>query len=184
MKPLRKTQRSPAEQLTLPGTLLEPKPFTIEDKLAYARGLIQERDEEAEALRQQLRATEAQFQETQTRLRAQLDEAQDQLHDTRMAQLAAVKGRLEADHALREAKGKILMLETLCSNLHALLRHPSPDAPPADQAWLVKELTRLLSVCHPDKWQGAAVAEELTKEVLKVRQRLQGTGAGRKGARR
>lgn len=43
--------------------------------------------------------------------------------------------------------------------------------PPADT--LVRELTRLIGVCHPDRWGGeSAVATALTQELLAVRERL------------
>jgi hypothetical protein len=160
---VRRTQRSAAEQLTLPGTL--PEPPSVEERLEYAIAHIREQSTECAELRQHL-----------TELRAELREA----HTQRYAALADCQA---AQKALLEAKSQILMLQTMSDGLYDLLRGKTHE-PPADQAWLVKELTRLLSVCHPDKWQGAPVAEELTKEVLKVRQRLQGTGAGRKGVRR
>jgi Topoisomerase DNA binding C4 zinc finger len=52
------------------------------------------------------------------------------------------------------------------------LRRAQPRGTPA--ACLVRELTRLLSVVHPDKWGGeSAVATAVTQEVLKLRERLQ-----------
>lgn len=51
------------------------------------------------------------------------------------------------------------------------LRRSRP--PPASVA-LIQELTRLLTVIHPDKWGGeSAVATALTQEVLQLRERLQ-----------
>jgi chromosome segregation ATPase len=159
----RKTQRSAAAQLTLPGTV--PEPPSVQQRLEYALAHIQEQDVECTELRQYI-----------TELRAELREVQT-------ARLAAVSDRLKADNQLREAKSQILVLQTMSDGLIDLLRQRTQEAPPVDQTWLLKEVTRLLTVCHPDKWQGSAVAEELTKEVLAVRQRLQGTGTGRKGAR-
>ena len=47
-------------------------------------------------------------------------------------------------------------------------------APVTTAAALVRELTRLLSVVHPDKWGGeSAVATALTQEVLRLRTRVQ-----------
>lgn len=52
------------------------------------------------------------------------------------------------------------------------LRRKRP--PPAPMDALVRELTRLLSVIHPDKWGGeSAVATALTQEVVALRERLQ-----------
>ena len=51
------------------------------------------------------------------------------------------------------------------------LRRRQPVTTPAA---LVRELTRLLSVVHPDKWGGeSAVATALTQEVIRLRTRLQ-----------
>lgn len=51
-----------------------------------------------------------------------------------------------------------------------------PQGPPTlpERDALIRELTRLLSVIHPDKWGGeSAVATALTQEVLQLRDRLQ-----------
>jgi hypothetical protein len=43
---------------------------------------------------------------------------------------------------------------------------------------LSRELRRFVSICHPDKWHGHSgveVAEELTKAVLTLRERLEAT---------
>jgi ssDNA-binding Zn-finger/Zn-ribbon topoisomerase 1 len=58
------------------------------------------------------------------------------------------------------------------------LREPRPPAldegPGPVRETLVMELTRLLSVVHPDKWGGeSAVAKALTQEVLALRAKLQ-----------
>jgi ssDNA-binding Zn-finger/Zn-ribbon topoisomerase 1 len=48
-------------------------------------------------------------------------------------------------------------------------------APAPDTAVLLRELTRLIARCHPDKWGGeSAVATALTQEILALRDRLQG----------
>lgn len=48
---------------------------------------------------------------------------------------------------------------------------PRVRASPAET--LVRELTRLIGVCHPDRWGGeSAVATALTQELLAVRERL------------
>lgn len=53
-------------------------------------------------------------------------------------------------------------------------------APPAD---LVRELTRLVARCHPDRWGGESqVATALTRELLALRARLQGVPRTRSGA--
>jgi hypothetical protein len=156
-KPLRKPQRSATAKLDLPGPVAQT--VSLQEQLDRATAYMQAQNAACASLQQHL-------------------------HEAKLAQWTAVSDRLVLDKALREANAKILMLQTMADSLHDRLRQQTPEPVGADQAWLVKELTRLLSVCHPDKWQNSPVAEELTKEVLKVRQRLQGTGAGRKGARR
>jgi hypothetical protein len=60
---------------------------------------------------------------------------------------------------------------------YELLRehHQEQPAPPGaiERAWIERELTRLVAVTHPDKWAGSPAAEELTKQVLALRQRVQ-----------
>jgi hypothetical protein len=166
-----KTRKRPA-QLDLPTTLQE--------QLARTTQRLCVQQAEGALLRGQLELAQAERQVMIT----ERDMLVDQLQEAKLAQWTAVSDRLVLDKALREANAKILLLQTMADNLHDMLRLQTADPVPADQAWLVKELTRLLSVCHPDKWRGSPVAEELTKAVLAVRQRLQGTGAGRKGVRR
>lgn len=49
----------------------------------------------------------------------------------------------------------------------------SPPASSAERQALVKDLTRMLTVCHPDRWGGeSAVAHELTKHLVSLRDRL------------
>jgi len=48
------------------------------------------------------------------------------------------------------------------------LGRESADTSPA----LAKALTKLAAACHPDRWQGHPVAEEITKQVLELRQQV------------
>lgn len=58
--------------------------------------------------------------------------------------------------------------------LLAEVRHLRRRRPEPASLALVRELTRLLSMVHPDKWGGeSAVATALTQEVVKLRERLQ-----------
>jgi phage shock protein A len=157
----RKTQPATPEQLDLPGTRVEPAPPSVEERLEWAIDHIHEQEDENAVLRQHL-----------TELRTELREAKE-------AQGTAVRDRLTAEKALSEARSQIRLLQTLSDGLGDLLRQKAREALPADQAWLLQEITRFLTICHPDKWQGSPVAEELTKAVLVVRQRLQGKTSGR-----
>lgn len=136
-----------AAQLSLPGTLVEPTPPTVEEKLEWATAHIQEQEAECDTLRQQLRGLQ-------------------------MERYAVLSAKLSAEKALLEAKSKILMLQTLCDGMVDHQRWKAQETP-VDQTWLIREMTRLLTLCHPDKWHGSPVAEELTKHVLEVRHRLQ-----------
>jgi hypothetical protein len=174
---MRTTHKRPT-QLDLQGTLAQT--VSLQEQLARSMERLCVQQAEGALLRGQLELAQAE----RNVAMAERDVVVDQLHEARMAQLAAVSDRLKADKQLREAKSQILVLQSMADGLIEVLRQRTQEAPPVDQAWLVKELTRLLTVCHPDKWQNSPVAEALTKEVLAVRQRLQGTTAGRKGARR
>lgn len=60
--------------------------------------------------------------------------------------------------------------DQLLTEVRQLRRLKAPAPAPA---LLVRELTRLLTVCHPDRWGGeSAVATALTQELLAVRDRL------------
>jgi hypothetical protein len=156
VKPVRGKHRKPPAHRDLPGPVAQT--VSLQEQLDRATAYMQAQNAACASLQQHL-------------------------HEAKLAQWTAVSDRLASTKALVEATAKIVMLQTRVDGLNDLLRQQTPAPVPADQAWLVKELTRLLSVCHPDKWQGAAVAEELTKAVLAVRQRLQGTGAGRRKGR-
>jgi hypothetical protein len=151
-----KGRRHPT-QLELPGTLLET--VSLQEDLERATAYIQEQRAECDELRRQLAESQAQYRGANAKL--------TKFHQMGMG-------------GLLEAKSKIRMLEMLCDSLKLLLLEKAQTAPPVDQPWLLKELTRLLTICHPDKWQGSPVAEELTKQVLVVRQRLQGKTSGMK----
>jgi hypothetical protein len=61
--------------------------------------------------------------------------------------------------------------EQLLAEVRHLRRQKRPLP---DTAFLVRELTRLLTVCHPDRWGGdSPVATALTQALLTVRERLQ-----------
>jgi hypothetical protein len=82
-------------------------------------------------------------------------------------------------YALDMAYSRIETLQTQCDFLYDLLKtptKPSSAASPPDEgalsAWMRQELTKLLTVCHPDKWHGNPAAEELTKHVIAIRQRM------------
>jgi ssDNA-binding Zn-finger/Zn-ribbon topoisomerase 1 len=53
-------------------------------------------------------------------------------------------------------------------------RLESLKQPPAGSGNYERELTRLIALAHPDKWQGHPAATELTKALLAARQRLRG----------
>lgn len=151
MTPSRGKQRHAPEQLSLPGTL--PVPPTIEDELESAVAYIHTQRAEYAELQQQLR------------------EVGRQLREAKTERSAAITARLIAEGALQTAQITILLLESRALDREEFWRQQT-QTPPVDQSWLLREMTRLLTLCHPDKWQGSPVAEELTKHVLEVRQRL------------
>ena len=53
-------------------------------------------------------------------------------------------------------------------------RHPVQAADMVGRHVIDRELRRLAAACHPDRWSGSPVAEEATKQVLDLRQRVQG----------
>lgn len=62
--------------------------------------------------------------------------------------------------------------DRLLAEVHQLRRLKAPASPTA--ATLVRELTRVLTLIHPDKWGGdSAVALECTKHLLALRARMQ-----------
>jgi hypothetical protein len=73
-------------------------------------------------------------------------------------------------HVTRERDTLQAGYEALLAEVRQLRRL---QAPPPDTAWLVRELTRLLATCHPDRWGGeSAVATAVTQALLTVRERL------------
>jgi hypothetical protein len=77
---------------------------------------------------------------------------------------------------LERLRGRCLALERECAGLRAEMQRLQAPAPPV--AMLVRELTRLIGVCHPDRWGGESrVATQLTQALLALRERLQ-AGAG------
>lgn len=62
--------------------------------------------------------------------------------------------------------------DRLLTEVRQLRRLKAPDAP--STARLVRELTRVLTLIHPDKWGGdSAVALECTKHLVALRARIQ-----------
>lgn len=77
----------------------------------------------------------------------------------------------------RALQRRIIQLEAETSALTTLLRRGTQLSAPASQSStdaLVRALTRLAAQVHPDRHGGAAVAEEVTKAVLKLRDELRG----------
>lgn len=69
---------------------------------------------------------------------------------------------------LERLRARLGTLEAECQRLRALA-----PVVPWPQEELVRELTRLIGACHPDKWGGESrVATALTQELLALRQRL------------
>lgn len=80
------------------------------------------------------------------------------------------------DEAVRERDQFRAGYEALMVEVRQLrrLKARQPVAP-ADV--VVRELTRLIAVCHPDKWGGeSGVATALTRELLALRERLMARG--------
>ena len=74
-----------------------------------------------------------------------------------------------SERQLRQAQITISSLETQCSLLRMELRdaeygtrHPGATVPKHE---IDRHLRELIRLCHPDKWQDAAVATELTKHL-------------------
>jgi hypothetical protein len=117
-----------------------------------------------------------------TRRAAQLSLWDEDLRQT-VAHLQYIFSDLRQDnHELRtdnqRLTQRIVALETQITTLqrdNMQLRLATLHAPPgaaSTRRQLDRALRRLLTVCHPDKWQGHAVAEALTKAVLDLRERL------------
>lgn len=75
---------------------------------------------------------------------------------------------------IERLRARCSALEAECVRLKALsARVPWPEEE------VVRALTRLISVCHPDKWGGESrVATALTQELLALRAKLQASGGG------
>jgi hypothetical protein len=88
--------------------------------------------------------------------------------------------RLAARQALDEAYRRIEQWEWCYDTLRgASSTQSSATLPPdalAQRTWMHRELTKLLAIAHPDKWSGSSVAEEVTKHIIDMRQRLQEGG--------
>jgi hypothetical protein len=136
----------PPTQLELPGSLTDL--LAVREKLTRAKEGVNDLYEENRALKDELRAVRL---------------AGRQALDT-------VYRRLDALQANNDFLYELLRTPT--SPSHVASR---PDAL-AHRTLVHHELTKLLSVVHPDKWQGSPVAEELTKAVLELRERLKEGG--------
>jgi hypothetical protein len=94
--------------------------------------------------------------------------------------LAVAEGRIAALKAENtRLQQQVQSLEEQVSTLRRLGRAecifntPFPwQRDQADIQGLVKALTHLAAEVHPDRWQGSAVAEELTKRVLALREKI------------
>jgi TolA-binding protein len=81
---------------------------------------------------------------------------------------------------LQEAQQRIAHLETENTRLRKQVQDVQRQLDAArrfghatvEREALVKALTALVGKCHPDKWQGSPVAEEVTKELLSLRDTL------------
>lgn len=79
----------------------------------------------------------------------------------------ALRRQLEASESeLRLARLKILTLEMQCSLAEYRVRDPQATVPKRE---IARQLRDLLQLCHPDKWQDATVATELTKHLNTLR---------------
>ena len=79
----------------------------------------------------------------------------------------ALRHLLEAsEHQLRLARLRIAILELDSSSLRMDAHGPAATVPRRE---IARQLRDLLQVCHPDKWQDAAVATELTKHLNTLR---------------
>lgn len=77
----------------------------------------------------------------------------------------ALRRQLEAsEHELRMARLKIAILELGAIRMDA--HGPEPTVPKHE---IARQLRDLLQLCHPDKWQNAEVATELSKHVNALR---------------
>ena len=80
---------------------------------------------------------------------------------------ADLRQRLDAsERQLRFAQLQILSLETHCSILRETICRAATMVPKRE---IARQLRDLLQLCHPDKWQNATVATELTKQVNALR---------------
>lgn len=125
---------------------------------------------------------DAQLQSSEVeRLRAKITTL-EAMADERQKDLAALT--YKHDLLARERtilKGYIQRLEAENSALTTLLRLGAQRfAPEPATQDLVRALTQLAARVHPDRHGGAALATELTQEVLKVRDEV----AGKKGKKR
>jgi hypothetical protein len=127
-----------------------------------------------------LRDESASLEQTVQWMRAKISALQDELTHTRDQRDSATEAyeqaihhcaalRQERDRYQREAGAWKTFIERMGLHLH------SNETAPA--LWIAKQLTQLLAVAHPDKWnQGqpaAMVAHEVTVAINALRQQVQ-----------
>ena len=100
------------------------------------------------------------------------DQARFQEADAENTALRSRVGALEAEKTRLEQR--VWVLEAEARVREWAMRLASPGLPAGDdaRAALIRALTRLAADVHPDRWQDSAVAEEVTKRVLALRDTL------------
>ena len=82
-------------------------------------------------------------------------------------------GQPDLARLLEAWRNEVEFLRQRNAQLESECQRLSLAAAPIPQEVLVRELTRLIGVCHPDKWGGESrVATALTQELLALRRRL------------
>jgi septal ring factor EnvC (AmiA/AmiB activator) len=140
------TRRQSPEQLDLPISLTEAS--RLQQELAQAEAYINDIQTERDNLKTQY---------------ARLSKAFNEIVQS-------------SGKRIDEQSRQISRLQTQCDFLYERLKtdtRPSRAVPTPGHRWIRDELTKLLAVCHPDKWHGNPAAEELTKHVIVLRGRVQ-----------
>lgn len=74
------------------------------------------------------------------------------------------------DHTVAQLREALRQVTAERDDLRRLQQAPPTSS--AERQMLVKDLTRLLAVCHPDRWQDSPVATEISKQLIAIRDRL------------